>query len=129
MDIWTPTPPWIHTTTHPGTSWHLPPQGTTHVAYLDGARMRTGQGVFEETARALTLPAYFGWNWNALSECLRDLRWIPAQHYLIVITDSTQLLADEPDEHPTLLKILERAAASHSNNIGKPPTAFNILLG
>ncbi|MFI8085278.1 barstar family protein [Kitasatospora sp. NPDC086009] len=128
MDIWTPALPWINTATRPGASWPLPPQGTTHVAYLDAARMRTGQGVFEEFSRALALPAYFGWNWNALSECLRDLHWIPAQHYLIVIAKSAQLLTDEPDEHPILLKILERAAASHSNDIGKSPTAFNILL-
>ncbi|WP_422403356.1 barstar family protein [Pseudomonas sp. GZD-209] len=32
----------------------------------------------------LWLPGYFGFNWNALYDCLRDLSWIPCQKIVLV---------------------------------------------
>lgn len=34
----------------------------------------------------LQLPGYFGFNWDALHECLRDLSWI-AKHKIVLIHD------------------------------------------
>ncbi|MEV4813089.1 barstar family protein [Micromonospora avicenniae] len=70
----------------------LPGTGTLVVARLDGARMTEASLVFYEFSDALLFPGYFGWNWDALSECLRDLNWLPAEAYLIVVERAPLLL-------------------------------------
>jgi hypothetical protein len=37
---------------------------------------RVKQELLAEYVRQLRLPDYFGWNWDALEECLRDLSWL-----------------------------------------------------
>ncbi|MGH2483438.1 MAG: barstar family protein [Candidatus Limnocylindria bacterium] len=34
--------------------------------------------LFRAIAAALAFPGWFGWNWDALHDCLRDLSWMPA---------------------------------------------------
>ena len=38
--------------------------------------------LFRCFATQLQLPGYFGWNWDALDECLRDLSWFAAKPIL-----------------------------------------------
>ncbi len=45
---------------------------------------RTKQSLLTEYARQLKLPDYFGWNWDALEACLRDLTWLDAGQAVIV---------------------------------------------
>jgi RNAse (barnase) inhibitor barstar len=40
--------------------------------------------LFESLKRGLVFPDYFGGNWDALSECLRDLSWIRKRRVVIV---------------------------------------------
>lgn len=42
------------------------------------ASIRSKQKLLRVLADQLKLPAYFGQNWDALEECLRDLSWLPA---------------------------------------------------
>jgi RNAse (barnase) inhibitor barstar len=43
--------------------------------------------LFQVLRGSLGLPDYFGENWDALSECLRDLSWIKARRVVIVHQD------------------------------------------
>jgi hypothetical protein len=52
-------------------------------------------------------PAYFGRNWDALLDCLRDFSW--ANQKRIVIAHSDLPLANEEDELRVYLEILETA--------------------
>jgi RNAse (barnase) inhibitor barstar len=47
----------------------------------------TLEQLFDALERKLQLPQYFGRNWDALGECLRDLSWISARRVVIVHED------------------------------------------
>ena len=75
---------------------------------LDAGRMKNLEGLYDEMSSVLSLPDYFGRNFNALEECLTDLEWIQANGYLVVIKNADLLLSDEPFESlEGLLSVLE----------------------
>jgi RNAse (barnase) inhibitor barstar len=53
-----------------------------HVAYLRGT-IGTKQELLNALANALSFPEYFGHNWDALLDSLRDLSWLPARRIVI----------------------------------------------
>lgn len=68
-------------------------------------------------ALGLDFPGYFGWNWDAFEECLRDLSWIPVPTKIVLIHDDLPLARDS-DEAATYLSILRDAIC----NPGTPPS-------
>ncbi|AKT38694.1 barstar family protein [Chondromyces crocatus] len=58
---------------------------------------------------ALRLPGYFGFNWDALSDCLRDLHWLAAHEVVLVHRD---LPAIAPAELHTYVEVLAEAVRS-----------------
>ncbi|MFD8497687.1 barstar family protein [Amycolatopsis sp. NPDC059657] len=132
--MWTEAKPWLHAVEKDANSPIvdvLPPGGTTFVAHLNGASMTTTDGVFEQFYNELRFPAYFGWNWNALFECLRDLAWIPADRYLLVIENPGEILTSDDDDLDHLTRILFKAAKEWSSSLGKPngiATPLNVIF-
>lgn len=135
--LWHHDRPWVHVLNADATaplSDCLPPAGTCVVARLDGRRMRNEYDLLENFSSNLEFPAYFGWNWSAFSECLRDMSWMPATRYLVVVSDAANLLAEEPAEFGTFARIMGEVGASWSHRIGLPETAggkqiaFNTVL-
>lgn len=60
--------------------------------WVEGARyvghVRSGHAskrdLFSDISAAFKFPDYFGYNWNALIECLSDLEWIrPVDHVVV----------------------------------------------
>jgi RNAse (barnase) inhibitor barstar len=75
-------------------------------AVVDGRACRTRAAFFDEVARALRLPAYFGGNWDALTDSLRDVG--PAH---LTVEHAEELLDAEPHgQFATLLAVLAGAA-------------------
>lgn len=69
-----------------------------HLATIDGASISTKRGLFEALQAALQFPDYFGFNWDAVNECLRDLNsWIPAPAYLLRIDGGIHLWKTAPE--------------------------------
>ena len=62
----------------------------------------------------LALPAWFGRNWDALSDSLRDLGWWPAgpRGRAIVVRGAGRLDTGDAADRETLHEVLEEAAAS-----------------
>jgi RNAse (barnase) inhibitor barstar len=75
-------------------------------AVVDGRACRTRAAFFEEVARALRFPDYFGRNWDALTDCLRDAGAVA----LIVEHAEDLLSAEPPEQFDTLLAVLSDAA-------------------
>ena len=64
------------------------------VAWLDGPTSR--DALFDELDRGLRFPSYFGRNWDAVDECLRDLSWLPAEGYVLVVVGAERLWRRDP---------------------------------
>ncbi|MEH1053591.1 barstar family protein [Micromonospora sp. CPCC 206171] len=109
----------------------IPATGRFVVARLDGTRMTDAHHAFYEFSDALLFPGYFGWNWDALSDCLRDLNWLPADGYLIVVENAPRLLSSSAEDRHTMFQILSRAVHHWASPLGRPDgkgVPFKVLL-
>ncbi|WP_458106895.1 barstar family protein [Arthrobacter sp. R3-55] len=62
---------------------------------LDGSKMLTLDQLFAEYKQNFSFPDYFGGNWSAFDECLKDLEWLPARRYLTIISNAELVLSRE----------------------------------
>lgn len=85
--------------------------GAAIMVVLD-ATVRTRADLFERFAEDLVFPAYFGRNWDAFEECLRDLSWLPDSRDIRVI-DAGDWLANEPPATRELLATILRETAEY----------------
>ena len=59
---------------------------------VDGAPVRSGEALLGAVDATMKFPSYFGGNWDALDECLRDLDWLPpAAGYVLVVRNAGRL--------------------------------------
>lgn len=132
----------LQNATAPWSSLLVTPPGTTATALVkppagfalrvvQGKKCKTPAGLFNEFARALEFPDYFGHNWDALEECLADLEWLPAKGYVVLITDAQSVIPDEDEEYETLLEVLNDAGEAWSK--GQTPNGrrapFHVFFG
>ncbi|MEO6234457.1 MAG: barstar family protein [Thermomonas sp.] len=59
---------------------------------------------------ALDIPVGSGRNWDALSDQLRDLAWLPGSGYALLFDDASDLRDADEASFDTLLDILQEAA-------------------
>jgi hypothetical protein len=85
---------------------------------LDGSKMRTVDGLFSEYQRGFLFPEYFGRNWNAFDECIRDLEWLPARKYVTIISRADQLLSKDWAEITTYLRKIQSAGQTWPTTAG-----------
>ncbi|MCW2877832.1 MAG: hypothetical protein JWQ95_1932 [Sphaerisporangium sp.] len=78
-------------------------------AVVDGRACRTRAAFFEEAARVLHFPGYFGRNWDAFADSLRDAT--RTRNVALIVEHAEELLSAEPPEQlATLLAVLADAA-------------------
>ncbi|GAA1581392.1 MULTISPECIES: barstar family protein [Streptomyces] len=109
--------PWLHVVPDTGAvpvGLLLPVTGRTYVARLDGRGMCDTDAVFRQFYDGLRLPDHFGWNWNALSDCLRDLEWLSADHHVVIIEAADEVLPDDASGRRLLFTTLLRAGGRWS---------------
>lgn len=70
-------------------------------------------------AGKLRFPGYFGHNWDALDECLRDLSWLGSRERVVIVHEGRPFSPASPNM-ATYLAILADAVAAHRPG-GSPP--------
>ncbi len=91
---------------------------------IDTKKVADKASFLKAIARSLDFPAYFGMNWDALSECLTDLSWKPASGYVIVFTNFRVVRENLGSD----IKILEKIFDSSSQFWKKQGIGFYIIL-
>jgi hypothetical protein len=61
----------------------LKPDSDTFVAIMP-AGISTVEELFNALFEVLLLPGYFGFNWNAVLDCLRDFHWLTEKKIILI---------------------------------------------
>jgi Barstar (barnase inhibitor) len=100
-----------------------------------GRKMRSLSDLCDEFAAALQFPWYFGENWAAFDECIKDLAWLPAEAgYVVVLTDPLLVLKDSSEDFAVLVRVLTSAVVEWATPVetgewwDRPSVAFNVVL-
>jgi RNAse (barnase) inhibitor barstar len=59
--------------------------------HVDLSGIREQDALLTRIAAGLNFPDYFGMNWNALIDCLRDLSWLNPKGVIVVLENSRDL--------------------------------------
>ncbi len=84
------------------------------------ARTRGKRELLTLLARQLGFPGYFGGNWDALDDCLRDLSWVPPGKRIVILHEAMPLR--DADQRRTYLDVLQSAVSAW------PPGETHTLL-
>jgi hypothetical protein len=108
-----------------------------YVAVLRGERMQTFQSLYQEIAAALQFPYYFGNNWNALDECIKDLEWLwlSSKAFIIGITNGELILSQEGNDDRRAFGVLLKETCAifsmpydEEKEWGRPGIPFHIIM-
>ena len=61
------------------------------VATINALKCSTKNGLLKEFANSFDFPDYFGYNLDALDECMRDLAWLKEKNYKIIVRNMSVL--------------------------------------
>ncbi len=96
-----------------------------HPSYLDGEQITSKAEFLAACAQACRFPAYFGDNFDALEDSLRDLAWAPAARgYLVLYDAAWRFAGSEPANFHTALAIFQTAVEFWQST----PTPMAVLL-
>lgn len=65
---------------------------------------------------ALSFPAWYGRNLDALYDCLTDLSWLPAGEHVLIWSGHRDLEITDPDGYRAVLAVLDDAVAASTGN-------------
>lgn len=88
-------------------SFPLPRAGGQRVVRIPSGVTRKDR-LLNKIARGLDFPSYFGGNWDALDECLRDLSWLDGVTEVVLLHDAVPL--SHPPTRATYLHLLRDLA-------------------
>lgn len=93
-----------------------------HVARIALAPGTTKSVLLQRLAEVLEFPPWFGGNWDALEDCLKDLSWLGAPGWLIVLEGSESLA------HGDLRELTDVLAESARYWIGRDRPFYAVLV-
>jgi len=93
------------------------------VSRIDLAGVVEKEALFDRIAAALRFPEWFGRNWDALLDCLRDLSWSNSRRHVLIVENVKGLSAEDRGD---LIDVLAEAA---SNWRTKEDSFFAVFIG
>ncbi len=85
---------------------------------MNGEKMKSLNGFYNELTKVLKFPDYFGRNFNALDECMSDLEWLDFSACVLVVTDVQLVFEEESsDLIDGLIEIFENAGEEWSEPV------------
>ncbi|MFB7982793.1 barstar family protein [Streptomyces vinaceus] len=92
----------------------LPASGSVYVARLSGQDMPDEIATFQHFYEFLKFPEYFGWNWNAFYDCMRDLRWLSSDYHVLIIESAESILSEDDVAREEFFRTLLRVGQAWS---------------
>src|SRR4051794_24484168 len=100
-----PAAPWLHLWPAPAAemrealvAWEQEAPGKRVVRLVRGRKCDTQESLFDEWAAALQFPDYFGENWDAFADCLRDVHRFGDKSAIVIgVIDADKLLANDTE--------------------------------
>ncbi len=78
-----------------------------NVVEIDFKIVTTKSGILDLFSNQLQFPSYFGRNWDALWDCIKDLEWLREKNTAVLIKNSSKL--KDQQSYTTLIDILRDA--------------------
>ncbi len=105
----------VHIINSPGGEIQKIQSKTTEMGYklfkLNGRLIDSKKALFDHIAKEMMFPDYFGNNWDALEECMRDLiEAVPASGYIVLFEDAHIFCNAAPDDFLTFVDIVAGVA-------------------
>jgi RNAse (barnase) inhibitor barstar len=82
------------------------------VLRVDLTTTRNKDEMLTAVGRALRFPEWFGHNWDALTDCLLDMGWLPATGYTIILDHCDGIHGRAEGDFVKLMQIFQEAAAT-----------------
>lgn len=80
------------------------------VLRVDLAVARNRDEMLAAVGHALRFPEWFGQNWDALTDCLLDMGWLPATGYVIILDHCDGIHGRAEADFVTLMQTFQQAA-------------------
>jgi RNAse (barnase) inhibitor barstar len=80
------------------------------VLRVDLAAVRNKDEMLAAGGHALRFPEWFGQNWDALTDCLLDMGWLPATGYVIILDHCDGIHGRAEADFVTLMQTFQQAA-------------------
>lgn len=79
---------------------------TYFVATINAMKCISRNGLLKEFANCFDFPAYFGYNLDALDECMRDLSWLQEKNFKIIVRNMSVLKEKNKSQADLLIECL-----------------------
>lgn len=95
-------------------------QAGLHAMVIDRAQVFDKTTLLHALYQSCQFPAYFGFNWDALLDCLSDFGWHAAKGYALIVRNAEAIKTRNPDDWTTFLEVV-RDAAQRRADAGAAP--------
>ncbi len=89
------------------------------VIRIDIGHAHDKKDFLNDVSKAMKFPDWFGGNWDALADCLKDLSWLQAKGWVVILEKSKHFCAGHRHEFEEAMDVMAEAAADWRGR-GKP---------